>query len=185
MIQNRLVNVMSVHDCDKRFDDRRHDLCWTSSAFKKCGIVSVFMGLKFVNEQIAHELSINESDAYQMTTARRGGMVKKKPEVILSNEVECDEASVVAGHKGQPEIVKTKGAKAVAAAKSTSGRGTMEQEKPPVFGMIERGGQVVIHLLGQCEAEDESSHAFKIRLSQDPGVTKAVAIFISGIFARP
>ena len=23
----------------------------------------------------------------------------------------------------------------------------MEKEKPPVFGMIERGGQVVIHLL--------------------------------------
>jgi hypothetical protein len=47
--------------------------------------------------------------------------------VILSNEVECDEAYVVAGHKGQPEVVKSK-------------------EKPPVFGMIERGGQVVMHL---------------------------------------
>jgi hypothetical protein len=29
------------------------------------------------NEQIAHELSLNESDAYQMTTALRGGIVKK------------------------------------------------------------------------------------------------------------
>jgi hypothetical protein len=28
--------------------------------------------------------------------------------VILSNEVECDEAYVVAGHKGQPEVVKSK-----------------------------------------------------------------------------
>jgi hypothetical protein len=27
-----------------------------------------FMGLNVSNEQIAHELSINESDAYQMTT---------------------------------------------------------------------------------------------------------------------
>jgi len=27
-----------------------------------------FMGLNLSNEQIAHELSINESDAYQMTT---------------------------------------------------------------------------------------------------------------------
>jgi hypothetical protein len=26
---------------------------------------------------MAHELSINESDAYQMTTALRGGMIKK------------------------------------------------------------------------------------------------------------
>jgi len=68
--------------------------------------------------------------------------------VILSNEVECDEAYVVAGHKGQPEIVKTKGRKGRRRRrKSQSGRGTMEKEKPPVFGMIERGGQVVIHLL--------------------------------------
>ena len=28
--------------------------------------------------------------------------------MILSNEVECDEAYVVAGHKGQPEVVKQK-----------------------------------------------------------------------------
>ena len=36
---------------------------------------------------------------------------KKKPNVTLSNEVECDEANVVAGHKGQPAVVKTKGRK--------------------------------------------------------------------------
>jgi hypothetical protein len=33
--------------------------------------------------------------------------------VILSNEMECDEAYVVAGHKGQPEVVKHKGRKVV------------------------------------------------------------------------
>ena len=27
----------------------------------------------------------------------------------------------------------------------------MEKEKPPVFGMIERGGQVVIHLLANVK----------------------------------
>ena len=35
-----------------------------------------FMGLNVSNEQIAHELSIDEGDAYQMTTALRGGIVK-------------------------------------------------------------------------------------------------------------
>ena len=34
--------------------------------------------------------------------------------MTLSNEVECDEASVVAGHKGKPEVVKSKDEKAVA-----------------------------------------------------------------------
>jgi transposase-like protein len=59
---------------------------------------------------------------------------------------------VVAGHKGQPEVVKSKGRKGRRRRrKSKSGRGTMEKEKPPVFGMIERGGQVVIHLLANVK----------------------------------
>jgi transposase-like protein len=68
--------------------------------------------------------------------------------VILSNEVECDEAYVVAGHKGQPEVVKQKGRKGRRRRrKGKGGRGTMEKERPPVFGMMQRGGRVVIHLL--------------------------------------
>ena len=72
--------------------------------------------------------------------------------MTLSNEVECDEASVVAGHKGQPEVVKSTGRRGRRRRrKGTSGRGTLEKEKPPVFGMIERGGQVVIHLLANVQ----------------------------------
>ena len=72
--------------------------------------------------------------------------------MILSNEVECDEASVVAGHKGQPEVVKSKERKGRRRRrKSKAGRSTMEKEKPPVFGMIERGGQVVVHLLSNVK----------------------------------
>jgi hypothetical protein len=72
--------------------------------------------------------------------------------VTLSNEVECDEAYVVAGHKGQPEVVKSKGRKGRRRRrKGKAGRGTLEKEKPPVFGMIERGGQVVIHLLANVK----------------------------------
>jgi len=72
--------------------------------------------------------------------------------VTLSNEVECDEAYVVAGHKGHPEVVKSKGRKGRRRRrKSKAGRGTLEKEKPPIFGMIERGGQVVIHLLANVK----------------------------------
>ena len=31
------------------------------------------------------------------------------------------------------------------------GRGTLEKEKPPIFGMIQRGGQVVIHMLADVK----------------------------------
>ena len=33
--------------------------------------------------------------------------------MTLSDEVECDEAYVIAGHKGQPEVVKSKAEKDV------------------------------------------------------------------------
>ena len=72
--------------------------------------------------------------------------------MTLSNEVECDEADVVAGHQGQPEVVRSQGRKGRRRQrKSKSGRGTMEKEKPPVFGMIQRGGLVVLHLLANVK----------------------------------
>ena len=72
--------------------------------------------------------------------------------MTLSNEVECDEASVIAGHKGQPEVVKSKERKGRRRRlKGKSGRGTLEQERPPVFGMMQRGGQVVINLLANVK----------------------------------
>jgi ISXO2-like transposase domain len=72
--------------------------------------------------------------------------------VTLSDEVECDEAYVIAGHKGQPEVVKSKerqGRRRRLHGKA--GRGTLATERPPVFGMMQRGGQVVIHLLANVQ----------------------------------
>ena len=72
--------------------------------------------------------------------------------MTLSNEVECDKAYVIAGHKGHPEVVKTKGRKGRRRRlKGKGGRGTMEKERPPVFGMMQRGGQVVINLLANVK----------------------------------
>jgi hypothetical protein len=67
------------------------------------------MGLNLSNEQIGHELDIDPDDAQKMTSQLREGIVERKPVEILSGEVECDEAYVVAGHKGHPEAVKKKG----------------------------------------------------------------------------
>ncbi|WP_190316017.1 hypothetical protein [Pseudanabaena sp. UWO310] len=47
-----------------------------------------------------------------MTTQLREGIDQSKPEVNLSSAVECDEVYVAAGHKGKPEEVKKKVARA-------------------------------------------------------------------------
>ena len=72
--------------------------------------------------------------------------------MTLSHEVECDEAYVIARHKGQPEVLKSKGRQGRRRRlQGKSGRGTIEKERPPVFGMMQRGGQVVINLLANVK----------------------------------
>ena len=65
-----------------------------------------FMGLNLSNRQIAQELGLSPSDVQQRTEQLRSGVVAAQPEPSLSGEGECDEVYVVAGHKGQPEVVK-------------------------------------------------------------------------------
>src|SRR5215470_14885641 len=70
----------------------------------------------------------------------------------LCGYVECDEAYVIAGHKGQPEVVKSKGRQGRRRRlQGKAGRGTLEKERPPVCGMMQRGGQVVINLMANVQ----------------------------------
>jgi len=69
-----------------------------------------------------------------------------------SNEVECDKAYVIAGHKAQPEVVKSQERKGRRRRrKGKAGRGILEKERPPVFGMMQRGGPVVINLMANVK----------------------------------
>jgi transposase-like protein len=71
---------------------------------------------------------------------------------MLSGEVECDEVYIVAGHKGNPDAVAAKGRLGRRRRlKGQRGRGTLVAEKPPVFGMLQRGGQVVIEMLDNVQ----------------------------------
>ena len=62
--------------------------------------------------------------------------------------MEFDEVYIIAGHKGNKQAVADKGRRPRRRRlKGKSGRGTLESERPPVFGMIERGGLLVLHML--------------------------------------
>ena len=66
------------HDCDKRFDDLTDPIFAGHHQPLNVWLLCLyFMGLNLSNEPIAHELAINESDAYLMTTELRGGMGTK------------------------------------------------------------------------------------------------------------
>jgi transposase-like protein len=66
------------HDCNTRFDDLTDTIFAGHHQPLKVWILCLyFMGLNLSNEQIAHELSVNESDVYHMTVQLRDGVVKK------------------------------------------------------------------------------------------------------------
>ena len=70
-----------------------------------------FMGLNLSNSRIAYELDPDTSNVQQMTEQLRQGVVARKPERKLSEQVECDELYVVAGHKGESKLARKKGVK--------------------------------------------------------------------------
>ena len=71
-----------------------------------------------------------------------------KPGCKLKGIVECDEVYVVAGHKGNPAAVRRKNRLGRRnRLKAARGRGTLEKEKPPILGIIQRSGEVAIFML--------------------------------------
>jgi len=101
------------HGCRKRFDDLTDTIfAGHHQPLRVWVLVLYLMGLNLSNEQIGKELDLDPDDAQRMTTLLREGIVQRKPEVVLSGEVECDEVYVVAGHKGHPEAVRKKGGRA-------------------------------------------------------------------------
>ena len=65
----------------------------------------------------------------------------------MQGEVEIDGICVVAGHKGQPAVVAQRGRFGYR-RKLAGGpdRGTLDKNKPPVLGLIQLGGEVVLRM---------------------------------------
>ena len=103
------------HGCQKRFDDLTGTIFAGHHQPLRTWIICLyFMGLNLSSLQIAKELDIDRNDVQAMIQLLRQGIVDRSPPVVLEGEVECDEVYVVAGHKGNPEVVKKKDDPAVA-----------------------------------------------------------------------
>jgi transposase-like protein len=143
------------NDCDCHFDDLTETIFEGHHQPLRVWILCLyFMGINLSNEQIAQELDLNKDDAHQMATKLREGITNKKPNAQLSGEVESDEMYIVAGHKGNPEIVKGEGREGRRnRLRGAKGRGTLEKEKPPILGLIQRSGEVVIKMLNNVKQD--------------------------------
>lgn len=135
--------------CERRFDDLSETVLGGHHKSVTIWVLCLyFMGLNLSNRQIAQELELNKDDAQQMTTCLRTEIHERRDHPCLSGTVECDEVYIVAGHKGHPAAVVAAGREGrPRRLKGQRGRGTLAQEKPPVLGIIQRRGQLVLALL--------------------------------------
>jgi transposase-like protein len=103
--------------CSGRFDDLSGTILAGHHQPLRIWVLCLyFMGLNLSNRQIAHELDLHEDDAQAMTSRLREGLLAKVADPKLEGVVEIDEVYVVAGHKGHPDAVKKKAARADVAA---------------------------------------------------------------------
>ncbi|MEA3642208.1 MAG: IS1595 family transposase [Lamprobacter sp.] len=112
-----------------------------------------FMGLNLSNRQIASELGLNKDDVQRMTQQLRQGIKSAQPAPRLSGEVEADEVYVTAGHQGHPDAVQKKRRGRRRRLKGARGRGTLAKEKPPILGLIQRSGEVVLRMLENVQQQ--------------------------------
>ncbi len=102
-------------DCDRCFDDLTNTVfAGHHQPLRIWMLCSYFMGLNLSNQQIAAELGLSVTQAYEMTKQLRQSIADHQQPFVLEGEVECDEVYVVAGHKGHPEAVKKKDVRAAA-----------------------------------------------------------------------
>jgi transposase-like protein len=133
--------------CGKRFDELTGTIFLGHPQPLSVGLTFLYLrGLNVSNQQIAQARGLDPSDGQAMAERLRGGSVQRRPQVRMRGVVEDDEVSVVAGHKGRPDPIKGRRGRR-RRLKGAPGRGALAQEKPPIFGMMERGGAVGIIML--------------------------------------
>ena len=166
--RRRACRRYSRKNCGKRFDDLTGTIFMGRHPSLSVGLAYLYlMGLNLSNRQMAQELNLDESDGQAMAEPRRGGIVQRRSPVRMSGVVECDEGSVGAGHKGRPDHIKGRvPRRRRRRLQGAPGRSTLAKEKPLIFGMIERGGEVRIVML-----ENVQQHTIRpfIKATIEPG----------------
>lgn len=148
-IRIRFARSTSARNCGCRFNDfSRIVLAKKHHPISVWIVMLYLMRLNMSNSQIAAELDLDPDVAQTMTMTLRREICARKPGCKLKGVVECDEAYVRAGHKAHPEAVRRKNRLGRRRGlRCAPGRGTLEKEKPPIPGVIQRSGDVAIFML--------------------------------------
>src|SRR5215217_2383908 len=136
--------------CGARFDDLSGTVLAGRHRPLRVWVLCLhLMGLNLSNRQIARELDLCVSDVQAMTEALRRGLTAKLPPVGRPSGRGRDRRGPRRGRpQGEPGRGRQKSRRGRRRRlKGAPGRGTLAKEKPPILGLLQRGGEVVLRML--------------------------------------
>ena len=135
--------------CSRHVDDLTDTIVAGHQQPLRVWMVCLYVrGLHLSNAPMAKARDLQPADVQQRTCPWRHGMVAKPPSPTVSHAVEGDEVYL---GRWPPRPARCSGKQGRCGRRrrlrGTRGRGTLATEKPPSFGLIQRGGEVVIRRL--------------------------------------
>ncbi len=151
--RSRLGSATGAKACGSRFDDLTGTvLAGHHQPLRVWVLCLFFMGLNLSNQQIAMELGLSPSDVQAMTEQLRRGLVAKDAGGGAARGG-GDRRGLRRGRAQGP--ARSGGQKGRLGRRrrlaGAPGRGTLEKDKPPILGLIQRGGQVVLRMLANVQ----------------------------------
>ena len=121
-------------NCDRTFNDKTGTIFAHSKIALRKWLFSIYAFLRFNTSlrQLQLEIDVQYKTIYQRV--ERFTKALDAPSLTLVGPVEIDEVYVSAGMKGRERDQPSR-----SRGLSTRGRGTYEQDKPPVFTIVDRG----------------------------------------------
>ena len=138
--------------CRSRFDDLTGTvLAGHHQPLRVWVLCLFFMGLNLSNRQIALELGLSTSNVQAMTERLRQGLVAGHRQ--WNCEARWNRRGLRSGWAQGPARGGGKKGRLGRCRRlaGAPGRGTLEKDKPPILGLIQRGGQVVLRMLANVQ----------------------------------
>jgi transposase-like protein len=159
-------------DCDRTFNDKTGTIFAHSKVALRKWLFSIYAFLRFNTSlrQLQREIEVTYKTMHRRV--ERFARALDAPSLTLEGPVEIDEVYVSAGKKGRERDSRSR-----SRGLSMRGRGTYENDKPPVFVLVDRGTEQ--RYVIPAKAADEST----IRLLLADRQQESLTVYTDGFRA--
>ena len=141
-------------DCGRWFDDLTGTVfAGHHQPLRTWVLCLYFMGLNLSNRQISSELGLNKDDVQRMTKHLRQGLECAQPDHNSAVRLRPTKSTSPPVTKVDPRRSKKRRPGRRRRLKGARGRGTLDKEKPPILGLIQRSGELMLWMLENVQQQ--------------------------------